>query len=128
MRCRSTLPGNRPDEPSFTSRPDNAERVLLASVLKEILREYLPQRATGNDEERRKQDEARRWIFDDTDGSNEYCFGFLFICSYLGLDPGRTRKNIRALEQGGARKRLYSKLADVDNDSEHGRRSPDNLI
>ena len=38
---------------------------------------------------------AKCYIFDDSDESRGYVFGFEFICTYIGLDPGRLRKRIK---------------------------------
>jgi len=42
---------------------------------------------------------AMVYIFDDTWSSDNYVFGFKFICRHIGLDPGRFRKAIRRLRQ-----------------------------
>jgi hypothetical protein len=41
---------------------------------------------------------AKAYIFDDTWESENYVFGFIFICSYIGLDPEKFRTAIRALK------------------------------
>ena len=38
---------------------------------------------------------AKYYIFADSEESEEYVFGFKFICSYIGIDPERFRKKIR---------------------------------
>ena len=38
---------------------------------------------------------AKCYIFDDSEESRGYVFGFEFICTYIGLDPGRLRKKIK---------------------------------
>jgi hypothetical protein len=40
-------------------------------------------------------EEARYYIFEDFRESEEYVFGFKFICSYIGLDPEKFRKKIK---------------------------------
>jgi len=42
---------------------------------------------------------ARIYIFENKKESNEYVFGFEFICNYFGLDPEKFRKKIEALRQ-----------------------------
>jgi hypothetical protein len=42
---------------------------------------------------------ARAYIFDDGWESENYVFGFKFICSYIGLDPEKFRTAIRALRK-----------------------------
>jgi len=37
---------------------------------------------------------AKTWIFDHSSVSEEYVFGFEFICSYFGLEPQKFRKRI----------------------------------
>lgn len=38
---------------------------------------------------------AKCYIFDDTKASDNYIFGFKFICRYLSIDPERFREKIR---------------------------------
>jgi len=40
-------------------------------------------------------EEAKYYIFEDFQESEDYVFGFKFICSYLGLDPKKFRKRIK---------------------------------
>ena len=42
---------------------------------------------------------AMAYIFDDTWQSENYVFGFKFICRYIGLDPEKFRAAIRALRK-----------------------------
>jgi len=43
--------------------------------------------------------EAMTYLFDDSKESDNYVFGFNFICRYIGIDPVRFRKAIRALRK-----------------------------
>lgn len=38
---------------------------------------------------------AKVYIFDNSMYSEEYVFGFKFICTYLGIDPKKFRKRIK---------------------------------
>lgn len=96
---------------SYESRVDNTERILIAMVLKEVLREFLPQRETPRN--RRDKALAREWIFEAKERSDRRLLGFDFICSYLGLDPGKVRAKILELEKGGRRRELYTSLVRV---------------
>jgi len=40
-------------------------------------------------------EEAKYYIFADSKESENYVFGFKFICTYLGLDPERFRQKIK---------------------------------
>ena len=40
-------------------------------------------------------EEAKTYIFEDSKEYRVYVFGFTFICTYLGIDPGRFRKRIK---------------------------------
>lgn len=40
-------------------------------------------------------EDAKHYIFDDSKESEEYVFGFKFICTYIGLDPEKFRKAIK---------------------------------
>lgn len=42
---------------------------------------------------------AQSYIFDDTWDSENYVFGFKFICSYIELDPTKFREAIRDLKR-----------------------------
>ena len=46
---------------------------------------------------------AMAYIFDNSNGSDNYVFGFKFICRYIGLDPGRFQAAIRRLTIGTIR-------------------------
>jgi len=43
--------------------------------------------------------EAEHYIFDNNEESNNYVFGFNFICKTIGLDPNRFRRKIKELRQ-----------------------------
>lgn len=43
--------------------------------------------------------EAMVYLFDESKESDEYVFGFNFICSYIGIDSTRFRNAIRALRK-----------------------------
>lgn len=43
--------------------------------------------------------EAMIYLFDDSKESDEWVFGFNFICRYIGIDPVRFRRAIRALRK-----------------------------
>lgn len=42
---------------------------------------------------------AYQYIFIDNEESDNYQFGFNFICRYIGLDPERLRERIREIKQ-----------------------------
>lgn len=43
---------------------------------------------------RKRYEDSKQYIFDDTRGSREYVFGFAFILLSLGIDPEAARKSI----------------------------------
>ncbi len=42
---------------------------------------------------------AEIYLFDDSYESDNYVFGFSYICRYIGLDPKRMRQKIREIKQ-----------------------------
>lgn len=40
-------------------------------------------------------EEAKHYIFNNSNHSEKYVFGFKFICTYLGIDPERFREKIK---------------------------------
>lgn len=63
---------------------------LMIAVLTTQIKDYLNGIKSSI---RHKQ--AKAYIFSDVSESEEYVFGFKFICTLIGLDPSRLRKKIK---------------------------------
>lgn len=68
----------------------DAYKKLMMAVLTTQIKDYLEALKTSL---RYKQ--AEIYIFNDMDESEEYVFGFKFVCKYIGLDPLRFREKIK---------------------------------
>ena len=63
--------------------------------IKEGKKKYCDAKMLRNVNAMTSGEEARYYIFEDFKESEEYVFGFKFICSYIGLDPEKFRKRIK---------------------------------
>lgn len=73
---------------------DNIEREYLKSIKRGLKKSGAELRRTAA---LSRGVRAMTYIFDNSNGSENYVFGFKFICRYIGLDPERFRTAIRAL-------------------------------
>ena len=55
---------------------------------------------------------AKEYIFLESRESEEYVFGFKFICTYLGIDPERFRKRIKEKREEFWRD-IYQKIKEM---------------
>lgn len=55
---------------------------------------------------------AKEYIFLESSESEEYVFGFKFICTYLGIDPERFRKRIKEKREDFWRD-IYKKIKEM---------------
>jgi len=69
---------------------DNGYKNLMIAVLTTQIKDYLESLKVSI-----RYKKAKIYIFNDLDESEEYVFGFKFICRYIGLDPLRFRKKIK---------------------------------
>jgi len=69
---------------------DNGYKNLMIAVLTTQIKDYLESLKVSI-----RYKKAEIYIFNDLDESEEYVFGFKFICRYIGLDPLRFRKKIK---------------------------------
>lgn len=63
--------------------------------LKNIKQKDLTSKQKRNIEAMARGEDAKHYIFDDSDESENYVFGFKFICTFIGLNPEKFRKKIR---------------------------------
>ena len=67
---------------------------LMIAVLTTQIKDYLnPLKTSGT------YKKAKVYIFDDTSESEEYVFGFKFVCKYIGLDPAKFREKIKKYQK-----------------------------
>ena len=80
---------------------------LMIAVMEKLISDYIYEKRkrknqnTGEIEDNPEFIQARNYIFEDNNYSDNYVFGFKFICRYINLDPKKMRKNIheRRLEK-----------------------------
>ena len=77
-----------------TDRAMDGYKNLMIAVLTTQIKDYLnAPRATS------RYKKAEIYIFSDMNESEEYVFGFKFICSYIGLDPTRLREKVKKYQK-----------------------------
>jgi hypothetical protein len=83
---------HRPHPAKVQNSLEDSIRRMMASMMLAVVQEYL---GTSPQATLEGQADAEAWIFNDSDDSSNYVFGFKSVCAILDLCPHRTRRAIR---------------------------------
>lgn len=94
---------------------DEGSRVLLASVLRRAVQDWVTYRSAGSRSLRRLAGQAYVWMFEEKPGhwawelrcrNGRQFLSFVSVCDALGLDPARVRARARGMTPDDIRKQF----------------------
>jgi len=72
-------------------------RLMMTAVLKRAIKDYIKRTKIGTYKRGAVHQRAKCYLFEDTQESKEYVFGFRSICDYFGICPESLREKILQL-------------------------------